>query len=445
MQLAEMIARNVANAMLSVEWNAATLQRAAGAVLPNTRPWVLRSLVRSLIAARVRTGRAYPPSPDWIVEFFHESALFAEAIGPVMEQGRAWSMSLAPPAFAPSPRFASLDVPRLATPGQLAKWLDVSLPHLDWLADTRRQATRTDIQVLQNYRYRFVAKRSGPPRLLEEPKPLLKSVQRRILGDIIGKLPVHDAAHGYVAGRSCLSGAARHASEAVVVAADLKDFFPSTPVRRVHAIFRSIGYPYAVARMLTGLTTSTVPEIVLRRLPRGQHHDRQTRAHFMLPHLPQGAPTSPTLANLAAFSLDCRLAGLARAYAANYTRYADDLAFSGGARLNRNVDWFLWIVSQIARDEGYVLNPAKTRVMPSCFQQRVTGIVVNQHINIAREDYDRLKATLCNAVHHGAASQNRDGHADFRAHLEGRVGWVEQVNPKRGGRLRRLLDRIDWD
>lgn len=211
-------------------------------------------------------------------------------------------------------------------------------------------------------------------------------MKRRILSDIVGKLPAHDAAHGYVAGRSCLSGAARHAGEAVVVAADLKNFFPSTPVGRVHAIFRSIGYPNAVARMLTGLTTSVVPEIVLRRLPRGQRHDRQTRALFVHPHLPQGAPTSPALANLAAFSLDCRLAGLARAYAANYTRYADDLAFSGGAGLNRNADWFLWIVSQIARDEGYAVNPAKTRVMPRSVQQRVTGIVVNRHINIARED-----------------------------------------------------------
>lgn len=442
MQLAEQIARSLVHAMLSVPWQAEQLAQAATSVLPDAEQRVLRDLIRSVLKEK---PFSYPPSPDWLLGFFSESWRFDAAITPIFERGDRWNVSIEPAAFAPHQRFVGLDVPILESPGDLAQWIDVSLPHLDWMADTRRQATRTDIPILQNYRYRFVAKRSGPPRLLEEPKPLLKSVQRRILSDIVGKLPAHDAAHGYVAGRSCLSGAARHAGEAVVVAADLKNFFPSTPVGRVHAIFRSIGYPNAVARMLTGLTTSVVPEIVLRRLPRGQRHDRQTRALFVHPHLPQGAPTSPALANLAAFSLDCRLAGLARAYAANYTRYADDLAFSGGAGLNRNADWFLWIVSQIARDEGYAVNPAKTRVMPRSVQQRVTGIVVNRHINIAREDYDRLKATLCNAVRHGAAAQNREGHADLRAHLEGRVGWVEQVNPPRGERLRNLLEQIVWE
>lgn len=75
--------------------------------------------------------------------------------------------------------------------------------------------------------------------------------------------------------------------------------------------------------------------------------------------------------------------------------------------------------------------------------QRITGLVVNQHSNIDRRTYDQLKAILHNCLRHGLDSQNHRGHADFRAHLTGRVAFVEVVNPTRGERLREMLDRIE--
>jgi hypothetical protein len=77
-------------------------------------------------------------------------------------------------------------------------------------------------------------------------------------------------------------------------------------------------------------------------------------------------------------------------------------------------------------------------------RQYLAGIVTNEHLNLIRRDYDLLKATLTNCVRHGPESQNREGHADFRTHLKGRVSFVEMVNPKRGARLRNLFDRIAW-
>jgi len=74
----------------------------------------------------------------------------------------------------------------------------------------------------------------------------------------------------------------------------------------------------------------------------------------------------------------------------------------------------------------------------------VTGIVVNERPNATRREFDRLKATLHNCAEHGAASQNRAGHPDFRAHLLGRIGWVGSLNPERGARLRGEFDRIRW-
>ncbi|HLW94657.1 MAG TPA: reverse transcriptase family protein, partial [Solirubrobacteraceae bacterium] len=126
-----------------------------------------------------------------------------------------------------------------------------------------------------------------------------------------------------------------HAGKHVVVRLDLEDFFTSIRAARVYGIFRTAGYPEAVAHALTGLTTNVVPGNVWRAIPRpaerqqiAAHHRQGQR--LASPHLSQGAPTSPALANLAAFRLDLRLAGLAASLGLSYTRYADDLTFSGG-------------------------------------------------------------------------------------------------------------------
>ncbi len=107
-------------------------------------------------------------------------------------------------------------------------------------------------------------------------------------------------------------------------------------------------------------------------------------------------------------------------------------------------DRFGKAVGSIVGAEGFALNANKTRIMPQSRRQVVTGIVVNRHINVARGGFDTLKAILHNCARHGPQSQNREAVADFRSHLEGRVAWVEQVNPPRGAKLRRAFERIEW-
>jgi len=281
-------------------------------------------------------------------------------------------------------------------------------------------------------------------RLIEAPKPRLKAIQRRILREILSAVPVHGRAHGFVAGRSCLGGAQVHAGEAVVATFDLAQFFPSIGLPRIHGVFRCLGYPWAVARRLAGLCTTVTPASVIARLPDAQRPDRGLQALCRAQHLPQGAPTSPALANLLAWKIDCRLHGLARAAGANYTRYADDLAFSGDPAFAAGLGRFGKAVGTILEEEGFALNAAKTRIMPRGGRQHVTGIVVNEHCNVGRAEFDTLKATLYNCTRVGPAGQNRSGTPDFRRHLDGRVTWVEQVNPRRGAKLRRLFERIDW-
>jgi hypothetical protein len=385
---------------------------------------------RALIAGLAGLSGGYPPAPHQITAFLLGSALFAPP------RNRPIATVLDPPLFAPLAPFSALPIPALATLGELGEWLGLSPEQLDWLADQRRGHASAVEPRLQHYRYALVQKRGGM-RLIEAPKPRLKAIQRRILREIVAVVPVHDRARGFVAGRSCRSGAQVHAGEAMVATFDLARFFPSIGLPRIHGLFRALGYPWSVARRLSGLSTTITPASVLRRLPEAEQV-------YGVPHLPRGAPTSPALANLLAWTLDLRLHGLARAAEATYTRYADDLAFSGDADFAKRLGRFARTVETIVDDEGFSLNAAKTRIMPRGGRQRVTGIVVNQHCNVARADFDVLKAILHNCVHHGPASQNRANLPDFRRHLDGRINWVEQINPPRGARLRLIFERIDW-
>ncbi len=227
---------------------------------------------------------------------------------------------------------------------------------------------------------------------------------------------------------------------------DLRDFFPSIRGGRVQTLFRMAGYPEPVADLLGGICTNASPRGLWKTLGRGLDVERmaEARALYAWPHLPQGAPTSPALANLCAHRMDCRLVGLAEKAGAVYTRYADDLVFSGGAEFARSVEPFAIRVAAIAMEEGFEAHHRKTRVMRQGVRQHVAGLVVNERVNVQRQDFDALKAILTNCVRHGAESQNREGHPAFREHLEGRVSFVSMVNKARGEKLKRILERIDW-
>ncbi len=157
-----------------------------------------------------------------------------------------------------------------------------------------------------------------------------------------------------------------------------------------------------------------------------------------------GRPTSPALANLAAFRLDRRLTGLAAALGGTYTRYADDLTLSGSRRLLAQAGRLGETVATIAREEGFLVNGRKSGIATRAARQQVCGIVVNQRLNVPRSEYEELKALLHNAARRGPAGENRLGVADFRSHLLGRIAWIESLNPERGTKLRAQFGRIDW-
>lgn len=332
----------------------------------------------------------------------------------------------------------------------LAERLELSFGQLTWLADVRSLERTVAAEKLRNYRYRLLARSSGLPRVIEIPKARLKEVQRWVLHAVLDHIPAHDRAHGFAPGGSVISHARAHSGHELLLRLDLRDFFAQISAGRVFGIFRTAGYPPPVAHVLTGLVTNVVPQTVWQAYPRPATAEL-VQPRFWLgralatPHLPQGAPSSPALANLAAHRLDRRLSGLAAALGLHYSRYADDLAFSGPRLSAAAVDGLLATAARIARAEGFSVNPAKSLTRTRAARQTVCGVVVNERPNVSRAEYEELKAILHNAIRHGPAGQNRAGHLDFRAHLHGRIAWVAALNPGRGEKLRHRFAQIDWE
>ena len=339
----------------------------------------------------------------------------------------------------PEMRDSRWPVPALPTSGELARWLGISHQRLDVLADQWNLSRDSIDPRARHYRYTWLPKRTGGHRLLEAPKPTLRRIQRYLLDDIVARIPPHAAAHGFRTGHSVRTFARPHVGREVVMRLDLHAFFTSITAPRVASIFRAAGYPYRIAGTLAALCTHAPPRDVITSAP-----SPQDRRRLEARHLPQGAPTSGALANLVAHHFDVRVAALAAGLGASYTRYADDVAISGPRSLARAAPTLIPRIGAIAIEEGFALNFRKTRVMKSSTRQRLTGLVVNERLAIARADLEELRAILHNCVRFGPQSQNRADVPDFRAHLEGRVSWVTSIDANKGGRLAAQLARIQW-
>jgi retron-type reverse transcriptase len=319
-------------------------------------------------------------------------------------------------------KLSTLGLPLLATPAELAAASGLTISRLRWLAFHTEVATRV------HYISFTVPKKGGGTRTLNAPHRTLAAAQRWILGNIVAKLPVEAPAHGFLAGRSIVSNAQRHIGRAVVVNMDLENFFPTITFPRVRSVFHRAGYSPAVATILALLCTECPRKSVLYA---------GTLYHVAIgPRgLPQGACTSPGLSNQVARRLDRRLQGLAAKLGQTYTRYADDLTFSGGAEANERVGYLLARVRHIAHDEGFAVNAAKSRVQRRNTAQVVTGLVVNDRPAVRRQEIRRLRAILHRARGQGLERQNRTGRPNFCAWLQGKIAYVSMVRPEIGARL----------
>ena len=286
-------------------------------------------------------GRTRPRHRE-VVKFLLHDAGFRRARAKHFHELSVHRWMIEPQRMQPFGAAATWNVPVIESVGALADWLGLTIGELEWFADLKGLAYKKNFPKLRHYHYRVLAKDSSSIRLIEAPKARLKELQRRILEHILGRIPTHPAAHGFVKRRSIKTFVAPHTGQRVVLRMDLRDFFPSLAGARIQAFFRTLGYPEAVADLLGGICTSATPRDVWN----GAAFDlnpvylRAPRSLYRRLHLPQGAPTSPALANLCVYRADCRLAGLAKSVGAAYTRYVDDLAFSGGEGFERCAERF---------------------------------------------------------------------------------------------------------
>ncbi|XXX79877.1 reverse transcriptase family protein [Sorangium sp. So ce134] len=342
-----------------------------------------------------------------------------------------------------SERARSRGLPDLPGAGELASALGLSIPRLRWLAYHREVDTGT------HYRRWLIPKRDGSARAISSPKRDLKRAQRWALRNLFEKLPVHAAAHGFLASRSIVTNAAAHAGADTIVKVDIKDFFPTITWRRVRGLLRKAGVAEGPATLVALLATEAPREVVQFR---GQTLYVATGPRV----LPQGAPTSPAITNAICLRLDRRMSGLARKLGLRYTRYADDLTFSyrapeeaprlaGAARPRAPVGALLRGVREILSAEGFRLHPSKTVVMRKGSRQKVTGLVVNgagEPVPAARVPRERVRALR-------AAIRNRElgrpGKGETLAQLKGLAAFVHMTDPVRGRAFLRRIEALERD
>lgn len=268
-----------------------------------------------------------------------------------------------------------------------------------------------------------IPKRSGGRRLIMAPKRRLKAIQRKLLALVVEKLPVNEHSHAFRRGHNIRTGAEPHVGKQLVLKLDLKDFFPSVTFARVRGLLIAYGYSYPVASILGVLMTEAERQPVevegdIFHVPVGDRH------------CVQGAPTSPGICNALLFRLDRRLVGLAKRRGVSYTRYADDLSFSG--EVDRNAAHKLrCVVRGVVAEEGFALNAAKTRIMSRGSRQTVTGVVVNKNLGLSRQERRRLRAMAHQLSRgNGAADQ-----PVLAAKLKGKMAYLSMLNPQQAALL----------
>jgi RNA-directed DNA polymerase len=264
----------------------------------------------------------------------------------------------------------------------------------------------------RNYRVFMMPKKSGGDRMICAPRVFLKTIQRYVLRSILETqlLPAH--VNGFVTGRGIVTNGQMHRAAPYLLNVDIKDFFGSVGEQAVRALFTDLGFGAHVAKTLAGLCT---------------YQDS----------LPQGAPTSPYLANLAFAPADQHILHLCTKLGLTYSRYADDLTFSGHQKIPRS---FLSQLEAILKIYGFTLNPQKTRFSGPGQARYVTGLVVNEKVHPNREERRRLRAMF----HHAKTDPTQ--YSERSSELLGWASFVNSYNAELGGRyltIARGLKRLE--
>ncbi|MBN1367296.1 MAG: RNA-directed DNA polymerase [Dehalococcoidales bacterium] len=241
-----------------------------------------------------------------------------------------------------------------------------------------------------------MSKRAGGYRRIEAPKRFIKVIQKWIYFYILCTRELPETVTGFVRGKNIFSNAKLHIPNKNLMVVDIKDFFPTINNKEVYEVFKSFGFPWRVCTLLSDLCS-------------------------LNGRLPQGAPTSPALANLVFKPVDLELQDLAKRWNCTYSRYADDIAISGNNTFS-NKD--IKSISDILKQWGFNINHKKTRIVGSGGSQILTGLVVNTSGLPPRNKRRRWRAMF------HQASVNPLKYSGKSQSLKGLASFVKEYNPK---------------
>jgi RNA-directed DNA polymerase len=269
------------------------------------------------------------------------------------------------------------------------------------------------------YKHYSIKKKSGGERDISIPNVRFRYIQRWILDNIIYNIEVPENVTGFVPNKSILDNAIVHVNSDAILTLDIKDFFPSISFEKVFRLFYYYGYTTEMSYCLSRICT-------------------------LNGSLPQGAPTSPYLANIICIRMDKRLSLLSEKIEATYTRYADDITISGKS----NIINYIELIKNIVIDEGFCINNKKTRVMHSNRQQRVTGLIVNKKVAVPKEKIRYLRQQIYYINKYGVIDHCQKSNFkqnNIKEHLYGLAYFIKMVEANKGEKFLNDLNKIDWD
>lgn len=298
------------------------------------------------------------------------------------------------------------------------KLLDKNLPVIfDWTHLVQILQLR---QIQLKCYHVFVVRGKNKEREITAPSMELKRRQQWILSEILEKNEVSDCCHAFVKGRSIVTNATMHIGKQNILNLDIKNFFPSISQDRVIKVFEEMGYSKSASDILADICC---------------YEGR----------LPQGAPTSPYLANLVLSKMDDDLIRFSKEKGLTYTRYADDMSFSS----NLDIRPYEAEIKQIVMMHSFTVNEEKTKYYQEPYRKIVTGLVVKENkICVPKSFKRKLKQEIYYCKHLGVQSHlNNTGNgmrSGFKEYLYGKAYYVNMVEPDIGKRFLRELDEIKW-
>jgi RNA-directed DNA polymerase len=252
------------------------------------------------------------------------------------------------------------------------------------------------------YRDFSIKKKNGKLRHLKEPLPSLKEIQCWILENILYKIPVSRFAKAYIKNRNLIDNVKYHKNRETIVNLDINEFFSSIKRPYIEKIFLNLGYSSNVSNLLSKLCSCN--EV-----------------------LPQGAPTSPYLSNLYLSDFDEKISSYCKYKDIRYTRYADDMTFSGKIDSERLIKF----VSSITSYYKLEINTQKTKVLGRNQRQTVTGIVVNDIIQIPKKKRDKIRQEVYYIKKLGLSShllKTGNKRQNYLQHLLGQINFALYIN-----------------